>query len=69
MSKIIINNEIDLSDFEALAVIAAVVSKGKISKTKLGKQYCFATSFSKCDVYASLNKSGSNSFRIVAPAE
>jgi hypothetical protein len=44
-NKIIIHNYSDLEDFECISFIRAVISDGKISKTKQGEQYCFATTF------------------------
>lgn len=43
--KIIIHNHSDLEDYEVLLYVAAVVDKGKISKTANGEQYCFVTTF------------------------
>lgn len=41
MNKLIINNQSDLDDLEALKLIKLVVSEGRISNN--GKQYCYAT--------------------------
>lgn len=44
-SRIIINNNTDLSDENVLRYVKDVVSQGKISDTKRGKQYCFCTTY------------------------
>lgn len=41
MNKLIINNQSDLDDLDALRLIELVVSEGRISNN--GKQYCRAT--------------------------
>ncbi len=55
MSKIIIYNKTELSDEEAMKRVLMVIQEGKISQTKRGKQYCFATSF-KSGVVVTCNK-------------
>lgn len=44
-SKIIIHNYTDFYDFEIMTYISAVISRGKISETSKGKQYCFVSQF------------------------
>lgn len=44
-SKIIIHNYSDLEDYECISFVRAVISEGKVSETKQGKQYCFITTF------------------------
>lgn len=41
MSKTIIDNRSDLSDYDALEMIMYVIASGRISNN--GKQYCFLT--------------------------
>ena len=41
MSKIIIDNQSDLSDRDALVAIKDVIDRGRISND--GKQYCYLT--------------------------
>ena len=43
MSKLIIQNDSDLSDSEALELVLQVMGAGKISN--YGKQYCYHTVF------------------------
>lgn len=50
MSKIIIHNKTELSDEEAMKRVLMVIQNGKISQTKRGKQYCFATTFKSGEV-------------------
>lgn len=45
MSKIIIDNQTDLSDVDILTYIAQVMNIGLVSETHRGKQYCFQTRF------------------------
>lgn len=58
MNKLIIDNRTKLTDLDALTLIKAVVSQGRISKD--GKQYCYITAMvfegSKYIVHAILNK-------------
>lgn len=64
-SKIIIHNQTDLPDFIVLQYINKVVQKGKISETKKGKQYCFATIYeSGYTVISSKNKTNTYTFWI-----
>lgn len=66
MNKLIINNQSDLDDLDALRLIELVVSEGRISNN--GKQYCHATIAKvggvEYAVYTDLNKM-SDKFTIV----
>ena len=66
MNKLIINNQSDLDDLDALRLIGLVVSEGRISNN--GKQYCYATIAKvggvEYAVYTDLNKM-SDKFTIV----
>ena len=66
MNKLIINNQSDLDDLDALRLIELVVSEGRISNN--GKQYCYATIVKvggiEYAVYTDLNKT-SDKFTIV----
>jgi len=62
VSRIIINNDTDLTDLRALFLIAKVVEMGKISNDE--KQYCYVTRFDgEIYVATDLLKNG-HSFRI-----
>ncbi len=62
MSKFIIyNNDDSIEDYEAVSFIRAVISEGKVSETKRGKQYCFATRF-KNGVVVTCNKLREDTF-------
>lgn len=66
MNKLIINNQSDLDDLNALKLIELVVSEGRISNN--GKQYCYAI-VAKAEgveyaVYTDLNKM-SDKFTII----
>ena len=68
MGKVIIDNRGDLSDIEAMDMVARVMMGGRVSNG--GLQYCYATVF-KVDgqeyaVYSSLNKN-SDKFEICGP--
>jgi len=43
--KLIIDNRTNITILKAIEYCKAVIKQGKISETKRGKQYCFATSF------------------------
>ena len=45
MNKLIIQNNTDLSDLEALEFAIEVVKLGRKSETKQVKQYCFSSLF------------------------
>ena len=66
MNKLIINNQSDLDDLDALRLIELVVSEGRISNN--GKQYCYATIAKvggiEYAVYTDLNKM-SDKFTII----
>jgi len=74
MSKIIIRNDSDLGDAEAIMLVAKVVSDGRISNND--KQYCYVTQFTmnaadsdesnKFIVVTGLNKK-SDTFRVFGP--
>lgn len=57
MGRIIIDNQSDLPDAEAVRVVARVIDDGRISGR--GKCYCYATVFKApfVAVYAKVNKS------------
>lgn len=44
-NKIIIHNNTNLDDSDLLLYVYNVISQGKVSETKQGKQYCFVTTF------------------------
>ena len=44
-NKIIIHNNTDLEDEDVMQYVYCVISGGKVSETKQGKQYCFVTTF------------------------
>jgi hypothetical protein len=44
-SKIIVHNNTEISDEDAMLYVYNVMSGGKVSETKQGKQYCFVTTF------------------------
>lgn len=66
MNKLIINNQRDLDDLDALRLIELVVSEGRISNN--GKQYCYHTIAKvggiEYAVYTDLNKM-SDKFTII----
>lgn len=64
MSKIIIKNETELSDAEALWLVLSVVKGGRVSKTVRGEQYCFVSTTKKYVILADRTKSGSDVFTI-----
>ena len=56
MSRLIIDNQTEMTDGDVLKYVIHIVHKGKISNS--GKQYCYATVFNDGVVVASiLNKS------------
>ena len=66
MSKIIIDNRSDLTIDEALARVASVIAKGRISGD--GKNYCYATAWPDgTNVFAA--RSVSNDTFVVATIE
>lgn len=62
-NKIIIHNYTELSDFVVMQHIMAIIDSGKISETKKGKQYCFATTFDKYEVTCTMRKN-THTFKI-----
>lgn len=44
-SKLIIHNYSDFNDYSVMNYISTVISRGKISETSKGKQYCFVSQF------------------------
>lgn len=55
MSKIIVQNDSNLSDGEALEYVITVIKQGRISNN--GKQYCYVVTFkSGITVISTLNK-------------
>ena len=43
MGKIIIDNQSDLSDFEAVELVSSSISNGRVSNK--GKQYCYCIKY------------------------
>lgn len=64
MSKIIIHNNTDLSDEDALIYVTTIVRKGKISKVGDLEQYCFVVSFKNGIVISSGRKNDTYTFWI-----
>lgn len=54
MSKIIIDNRTELSDYEALSYVNKVIEMGKVSND--GKQYAYAVLFETFSIACFLNK-------------
>lgn len=69
-NKIIIRNYTDLSDLIVLELVAQVVTKGKVSVTSKGEQYCFHTTFNNI-IGVSVVKSGkdTNTFYVYKERE
>jgi len=65
VSRFIINNDAGIKDETAIALVCHVIDKGKISN--YGKQYCYASCFGTADVYCTLTRSGTYSFRVTKP--
>lgn len=63
-SKIIIQNNTDLTDYEALLYVIVVIKQGKLSKTSRGKQYSFATIFKDNIVVTSGRKNNTYVFMV-----
>lgn len=50
-NKLIIRNYTDLDDHSVILRVGRVIQDGKISETKSqGKQYCFITTFTDCEI-------------------
>ena len=62
--KIIIHNHTDLSDYEIILYVGAVIDQGKISKTSEGEQYSFITKFKNGIVVSSGRKNNTYTFYI-----
>lgn len=63
--KLIIDNRTKLSDGSAVARVMKVIEMGRVSETKAGKQYCFATTFPDCVVWVTKRaNSSTETFRI-----
>lgn len=63
--KLILTIDESVTDEEALQATLAVVAQGKISKTSLGKQYCFHSVTVMCvEVTVVKHKSGTETFYI-----
>jgi len=45
MGKLIIENRTDMPDLEAMWYVMEVMRDGRISKSRLGDQYCYASVF------------------------
>ena len=60
MNKMIIQNDTDITDLEALRMIIMVVKEGRISNKGNRKQYCFVTQVVMAEndytIIADLNK-------------
>ena len=64
-SRIIINNYTGEGDFNVVKYVHKVISNGKISQTKNGKQYTFCSIFSDgLKIYACMNKKGTHTFNV-----
>ena len=63
-SKIIIHNYSDLEDYECVSFVRAVISEGKVSETKQGKQYCFFTTFKNGIVVGSSKRNNTYTFTV-----
>ena len=67
MSKIIIQNDSDLSMGWVMKYVSRAIDEGEISTGTHGKQYCFLTTFGKPVKYAiscTKRKSGTQTFRV-----
>ena len=64
-SKIIIHNYSDLDDYGAVSFVRAVISEGKVSKTKQGKQYCAITTFKNGIVVDCTRRNNTYTFRVI----
>lgn len=64
MSRIIINNNTDITDYTALDMVMSVIHTGKISETNKVKHYCHATTIGDFTVWSTVTKSGTYSFTI-----
>lgn len=65
MSKLIIHNLTNLSDWDVLHYIIKVIQEGFVSETKNGKQYSFVTTFKNgYTVIANKNKQNTHTFWI-----
>ena len=64
-NKLIIHNYTDLEDFDVIFYIMSVISEGKISKTKNGQQYCFATRFKNGVIVESSKRKNTYTFKVI----
>ena len=67
MSKIIIQNDTDLTDDMAMRYVSRVIDKGLISNGTYGEQYCHLVTFgdpTKYVVSCTKRKSGTQTFRV-----
>jgi hypothetical protein len=64
MRNLIIKNESDADDINALWLVLQVVKAGRISKTSRGPQYCFVNLTDKYEIFSSRTKNGSDVFRL-----
>lgn len=64
MSKIIIHNNTNLEDNEAMLYVNCVINQGKLSKTKQGEQYSFITTFKNGIIVSSGRKKDTYTFWI-----
>ena len=62
--KIIIHNYTDLSDYDVILYIGAVIDKGKISNTNQGEQYSFIVKFKNGIIVSSGRKNNTYTFYI-----
>lgn len=63
MGRIIINFE-DVAESEAISLVRAVISNGRISKGPNGDQYCWASISGDVSVFAEKTEAGTDVFRV-----
>jgi hypothetical protein len=68
-NKLIIRNYTNLSDLETLEYITTVIKEGKVSTSRFGDQYCFATSFNSGIVVESTRNKDTYTFYIFKKGE
>jgi len=64
MSKVIIKNESNLNNSDAVVRVFSTINAGLISKGSNGEQYCFATRYEDVLVTARKTKNGTHVFTI-----
>ncbi len=65
MARIIINYPDDVDEAYAVALVGSVIDGGRVSGTGDRKQFCYASLTNRFAVYASLRKSGTDTFDII----